>query len=452
MKNRKLWVSVIAGLLALAMLATLVAGILPRDASAATSSELKEQLNDLKGEKDKLMEKIEALEKQQSDNFNDMQSLINQKDVIDQQVALLYAEMQNVDDQIAAYSLLIADKQEELDLAQKRLAELNEKNKERIRAMEEEGELSYWSVLFKANSFSDLLDRLNMINEIAAADRRRLKEMSEAAEIVEKAKADLTAEKAELEKTKIEQEQTRKTLEAKNKEADKLLMDLVEVSEDLEAIHNQFEKEEEDFLDEIAEKEKEYYDKLDEEASIAASIKASIEASIQESIQESIRIQESIEESRRQEALGNTKPTSGGSSNSGSSNNPSGVIWLKPCSYTRVTSPFGYRWHPVTGEWSMHKGVDLNGAKGSPIYASRSGTVTIATYHKTAGNYVTINHGDGYSSVYMHMTHYVVEVGDYVKAGEVIGYVGSTGRSTGPHLHFGISYNGSYVNPMDYIG
>ena len=100
----------------------------------------------------------------------------------------------------------------------------------------------------------------------------------------------------------------------------------------------------------------------------------------------------------------------------------------------------------------MHKGVDLNGAKGSPIYASRSGYVTTATYHYTAGNYVVINHGDGYSSVYMHMTHFVVNVGDYVKAGEVIGYVGSTGRCTGPHLHFGISYNGTYVNPMDYIG
>jgi murein DD-endopeptidase MepM/ murein hydrolase activator NlpD len=447
MKNRRLWVSIIAGLLAFAMLATLVAGILPRDASAATSSELKEQLNDLKGEKDKLMEKIEALEKQQSSNFNDMQSLINQKDIIDQQVALLYAEMLNVDDQIAAYSLLIADKQEELELAQKRLAELNEKNKERIRAMEEEGELSYWSVLFKANSFSDLLDRLNMINEIAAADRRRLKEMSEAAQIVEKAKADLTAEKAELEKTKVEQEKTRQTLEAKNAEADKLLMDLVEVSENLQDLHNKFEKEEEDFLDEIAKKEQEYFDKLDEEASIAASIKASIEASIQESI----RIQESIEESRRQEAMGSTRPTVGGGSY-GPSNNPSGVSWLVPCKYLRVTSPFGYRWHPTTGEWSMHRGVDLGAYKGTPIYASRSGTITIATYHSTAGNYVQINHGDGYCSVYMHMTHYVVKLGDYVKAGELIGYVGSTGRSTGPHLHFGISYKGEYVNPMDYIG
>jgi murein DD-endopeptidase MepM/ murein hydrolase activator NlpD len=146
-----------------------------------------------------------------------------------------------------------------------------------------------------------------------------------------------------------------------------------------------------------------------------------------------------------------TRPTVGGGSY-GPSNNPSGVSWLVPCKYLRVTSPFGYRWHPTTGEWSMHRGVDLGAYKGTPIYASRSGTITIATYHSTAGNYVQINHGDGYCSVYMHMTHYVVKLGDYVKAGELIGYVGSTGRSTGPHLHFGISYKGEYVNPMDYIG
>ena len=99
----------------------------------------------------------------------------------------------------------------------------------------------------------------------------------------------------------------------------------------------------------------------------------------------------------------------------------------------------------------MHKGVDLDAAKGTPIYASRSGYVTVAKYHYLSGNYVTINHQDGYSSTYLHMTHYVVGVGDYVKAGQVIGYVGSTGRSTGPHLHFGIMKNGVYVNPMDYI-
>ena len=95
--------------------------------------------------------------------------------------------------------------------------------------------------------------------------------------------------------------------------------------------------------------------------------------------------------------------------------------------------------------------LDLVASKGTPIYASRSGYVTIATYESTAGNYVTINHQDGYTSVYMHMTHDVVSVGEYVKAGQLIGYVGNTGRSKGFHLHFGISYNGTYVNPMNYI-
>lgn len=440
MSKRKLLISAAAALLVFALVTTVFSGVMPTDVRAASSSELKQQLDELKKDKAALTEQIKDLEKQQSENFGDMQSIIDQKSIIDQQVALLYAEIQNVNSQIAAYSLLIADKQEELEQAQKRLAELNEKNKERIRAMEEEGELSYWSVLFKANSFSDLLDRLNMIVEIAAADQRRLQEMSEAAEAVAEAQAVLTTEKAALEQTKTELEETQKVLDEKNAEADKLLADLIEISEELEDLHNQFEKEEEDFLDQIAQKDKEYQTQLKVEESIRASIQASIDASIQES--------KWLEESRHQA----TASTSNNNPSYGSPDNPSGAIWLVPCKYTRVTSPFGYRWHPTTGEWSMHKGVDLGAAKGTPIYASRSGYINVATYHKTAGNYVTINHGDGYTSVYMHMTHYVVKVGQYVKAGELIGYVGSTGRSTGPHLHFGIHYKGTYVNPMDYIG
>ena len=91
-------------------------------------------------------------------------------------------------------------------------------------------------------------------------------------------------------------------------------------------------------------------------------------------------------------------------------------------------------------------------AQGTPIYATRAGKVTRTAYQAGgAGNYVSINHLDGFASVYMHMTHYVVSVGQEVSAGQLIGYVGSTGLSTGPHLHFGISYAGTYVNPLAYI-
>ena len=123
----------------------------------------------------------------------------------------------------------------------------------------------------------------------------------------------------------------------------------------------------------------------------------------------------------------------------------------KPCSWIKLTSPFGYRTHPTTGQWKFHNGVDLANNQGTPIYAARSGKVTVATYGGTYGYYVTINHGDGYSSLYAHMTHYTVSKGQTVKKGDVIGYMGSTGRSTGPHLHFSIFHNGSSVNPMNYI-
>ena len=100
----------------------------------------------------------------------------------------------------------------------------------------------------------------------------------------------------------------------------------------------------------------------------------------------------------------------------------------------------------------MHQGVDLATSPGTPIYAAKSGKVTNASFQSGgAGYYVSINHGDGFTSVYMHMTHFIVSPGQYVTTGQVIGYVGSTGASTGPHLHFGIAYNGSYINPMPYI-
>ena len=128
-----------------------------------------------------------------------------------------------------------------------------------------------------------------------------------------------------------------------------------------------------------------------------------------------------------------------------------GGNWIRPCSYVYMSSPFGFRQSPTTGASTYHQGVDLAAPAGTPIYASRSGVVTTATYSNSAGYYVTINHGDGFSSIYMHMTNYVVRSGAAVSQGQLIGYVGSTGISTGNHLHFGISYNGAYVNPCAYV-
>lgn len=116
-----------------------------------------------------------------------------------------------------------------------------------------------------------------------------------------------------------------------------------------------------------------------------------------------------------------------------------------------IASPFGYRVHPIYNEWRLHAGVDLAAESGTPIYAVRAGTVTVSTYSSSAGNMVVIDHGGGFTSTSMHMLFSVVLSGQTVEQGQIIGYVGSTGDSTGPHLHLGIQYNGDYVDPMSLI-
>ena len=352
-----------------------------------------------------------------------MKEMVDQKNLIDQEIALLYEQVLNINDQISAYSLLIADKQDLLTAAEENFAELNEKNKERIQAMEEEGEVSYWSVLFQANSFSDLLDRFNMVQEIAASDKRRLKELDEAAKEVSAAKESLAQEKVGLEETKAELDVAQADLEVKRQEADELLAKLVEKGLEYEDYMEESEELQAQLAKDIA-KKKDEYDKAKYQEWLATSIPPT------------------------------TKPKAPSSSSGGNTgtNNAGGITWKTPISYTAFTSPFGYRIHPISGTKKFHYGVDLAAPTGRPIYATRSGTVSVAAYQAGgAGNYVQINHGDGYKSIYMHMTHYIVKVGQYVSQGQVIGYCGSTGGSSGPHLHFGISYNGTYVNPANYI-
>lgn len=415
MKNRKLLISILAGIMAVVLLLGLVAMAVPA-VNGASLSALQQQLQDLKNDKKKIDADIKKLQGQLSDNLEEMEDVVEQKNTIDQEIFMLHEKIYNINEQITTYGVLIADKQKELDAAEARLAELNAKNKERIRAMEEQGDLSYWSVLFKANNFIDLLDRLNMINEIAASDKRRLKEMSDAAEAVATAKAELEAEMNALEDTKDELTVTQKELEVKSDEADKLLADLIATGEKYEAL-------------------------LEEAEAEAGKLGTDIAAA-----------QNAYDSAQYEQWLSTSKPSSSSSSAPNTSNSaPSSSGWIVPCNYTRFTSPFGYRIHPIYGYKKFHYGVDLAAPKGTPIKAAKAGTVVAASYGSSAGYYVQINHGDGFQSKYLHMTHYIVKTGQYVTQGQVIGYVGSTGASTGPHLHFGILYNGSYVNPAKYI-
>lgn len=215
MKNRKRLVSVLAGVMAAVLLLTLLMSILPTFAGAASSGEIRKQIIALQQERKEVQNQIADVKKQYKENENEIADLIAKKNVIDQEIQLLNTQIININEQISAYNLLIADKQDELDTAEDRLETLNQENKDRIRTMEEEGEVSYWEVVFKANSFSDLLDRLNMVEEIAASDKRRLQELSDAANKVEEAQAELETEKGELETTKKDLDDTQAEMNEK---------------------------------------------------------------------------------------------------------------------------------------------------------------------------------------------------------------------------------------------
>ena len=434
MKRKKL-ISIVAAGLVFFLILTLILSLIPATVFAASSSEIQEELNSLESQAQEIQQAKNELAQQQASNASDTRDVVSRKKDIDQEIKLIHDEIDNLNAQIQTYNQLIAEKQKELDDAQARQTELNQQYRVRIRTMEESGKISYWSVLFRANSFTDLLDTINKISEIAAHDQAMLAELDQVAQEIQTAQAELAQEKSELDAQKTALAESQAELDEKSAEANEILAELTADAAKLDSLYASYEDKEAALTDEIAQKEKEYTDALAQEE----------EARRQE---EERRRQE--EEERREEENRGGNSESGSGSNEGGS--PSSSGWLYPLPYrVPVTSAYGYRVHPVTGDWSFHTGVDLGAGEGTPIYATRSGTVTTATYSDVYGNYVTINHGDGYSSLYGHMTHYVVYAGEYVSQGQIIGYVGSTGWSTGAHLHFTIYYNGSTVNPMDYI-
>lgn len=434
MKNRKRLVSILAGVMAFVMLLSLIMMILPTKADASVSSEIRAQINDLRSQRNEIKNQIKEVKEEYEKNENEVADIIARKNVIDQEIGLLHAEIININEQISAYNVLIADKQDELDHAEDRYFDLNEENKERIRAMEEDGTLSYWEVLFKANSFSDLLDRLNMVAEIQSSDQRRLKELSEAKDAVEVAQEELALEKEELEVTKTELDNTQAELAVKREEADAVFQELMEKAEELEAMEAELEEAENAMLNEIAQLEAEY-----------------TKAKYQEYLEHMATATTAAPPENSGGTVQGGNTNGNGNNSNGNANVNVGSGWIVPCSYVMLTSPFGNRNTGIAGASTYHQGVDLAAPAGTPIYASRGGTVTRATYGSSSGYYVSINHHDGFSSIYMHMTNYVVSAGQTVSQGQVIGYVGSTGISSGNHLHFGISYNGVYVNPCGYV-
>ena len=360
----------------------------------ADIDKLKNNASDLSQQKKELQSKISALS-------DDIANNMKKKELLDSEISVLSSEISNVESQISTYAELITQTEAELLDAQEREAAQYELFCKRVRAMEERGTISYWSVLFKADSFTDLLSRLDFINEIMDSDQKVIQDLQDLQAEIEEKKESLETQKAESEAAKAELVSKKSDLN-KQREAANALVAQLRASKS------------------------EYQEDMDDLSAEAEAVQAQI-------------LKLSKELAAQQAAQG--KPSNAALG---------GYIW--PVSSRRITSTFGGRASPGGIGSTNHKGIDIGGVGyTTEIHAAKAGTVIVSQYSRSYGNYVVVSHGSGNTTLYAHMSSRKVSVGQYVNQGDVLGITGSTGNSTGPHLHFEITENGTRINPLKYL-
>ena len=373
--------------------------------------ENKEKLSAVESEKQKVEEKLQELSALKSDAAAYIQKLDGELADLQGQIDSLGTQMTEKNAEIEATKVQLAD-------AKAREEEQYASMKLRIKYMYENGDTNFLDLLFEAESLSDMLNRAEYIQKVSEYDRQKLDEFVAVRNEIEETELRLTEEYNELDRMKQETEAKQSSVEAL--QADK-------------------------------QKELESYNAKIQDANADIAQMQSEIAGIQEAIRAEENQIAAIEaEIRRQEEEARKKAEAQGQSYETKNLGSISFIWPCPAS-GRITSAFGGRSSPTEGASSNHQGIDIGAPTGSSILAAASGNVVIATYSASAGNYVMINHGGGVYTVYMHMNSIGVSVGQSVSQGQQIGTVGSTGYSTGPHLHFGIRSNGTYVNPTAYV-
>ena len=412
--------SLLALILSVVTVLSLVLGALPTQAYAVTQSEI----DALKKERDKIAEAkaaqqaiVDELEARHAD-------VLERKLALDDRNVYTLEQMELNEQEIALYDQMIEEKAREVDDARALEEQQLERYRTRVRAMEENGNYGFLALVLNAGSLGELLTAMDDIGEIMESDRRLEDEYIAAREHTEEVKAEYEAYKAELEAKQATLRAEQVELQRQIDEATDLINQLLE---DIEG-------------------------NAEELAKLQAA-QDEAQKEIDQKVAELERQRAEEEERRRQEAAANNPSNGGGggsSSGGGSVTGTGSFTW--PCpSCTYITSRVGYRWHPVSGQWKYHSGLDIGAAYGASIVAADGGTVTIAGVNGGYGNCVMIDHGNGYYTLYGHMSSIAVSVGQSVSKGATIGYVGSTGVSTGPHLHFEIRQGTTILDPENWF-
>ncbi len=363
--------------------------------------EKENQISNAKKERDSLKSAktdLESLKKQLESSKSDLNKYISQ---IDSSLTDIQTKIDSLNTQISEKENQIEKTQAELEEAERIQQAQYEAMKKRIKFMYERGDTIYIELLIEAGSFSEMLNKAEYIERLSSYDRNKLNEYITTTELIALTKEALEEEKATLDEAKASREEEQDNLESL----------LSQKSAELKTVQA---------------------DISNKEAAIAA-----YDAEIKAENAAIAALEKEVAADKAE--LYNKYKYDGG-------------MFTWPCpSYTRISDDYGMRMHPTLGVQKMHNGIDLAAPGGSAILAAYAGTVVAASYEASMGNYVMINHGDGLYTVYMHCSALYVSKGQDVSAGTKIAAVGSTGRSTGNHLHFGVRLNGAYVSPWNYL-
>ena len=389
----KTLVRIVCIVLAVLMLFGVLASIL---ASVAYATPTRAQLNALNDDYADLKQKMKSVDSQINDFAFQSRVAKERKQVLDEKVGLILDQIDNLNEQIETCQRLIEEKELEISVLQQKQEEQWELYKTRLRAMEMNGSASYYAIVFGARSFSDLLFRLDAIRAIARSDEQVYQDLLTA-------EANTRRAQEELGETILEEEEKKVELAAREAE-------LEEQIAANEALMTELEQNIEEY--------RAYYQELEEERSQLYLDILAMEKAIKEA-----------------EAVKGT-----------------GTFMWPAAKAGHVTSRFGWRLHPILGVNKYHEGIDIGGlGMGCNVYASDGGKVITSALSDTYGNYIVINHGNGYTTLYAHLSKRRVSAGDTVKKGDLIGNVGSTGRSNGPHLHFEVWFKGERQDPLKYF-
>ena len=370
----------------------------------------KELIDSLKGSKEDIQSEVEKLDKQLNE---------------------ISGKVKELESRLSKKRQEIADTESALNKAKEQEKKQYRNMKKRIQFMYENGQTSYVEMLLSADSFTDFLNAVEYITQISQYDRKMLKE---------------------YQNMQVTIADTQKTLETDYASLQSLQAKVQEEKQAVVALESAKKGELNDVADDLTDAQtvaKAYEAEIQAQNEVIAQIQAAQKrAAEQQAAQQQAQAADGNQGAT--DAAGENQNTAQNTTPSGNGQSTGSMMWPCPSS-KRVTSDYGPRTSPTNGASSNHKGIDIGAAYGADIVAADGGTVLVATYSSSGGNYVIIDHGGGLCTVYMHASSLTVSAGQTVSKGQVIAKVGSTGISTGNHLHFGVTLNGVYVSPWGYV-